>query len=103
MTAGGVLLGKGASDGRSVRAVVWWFSSVGSECDNLPGAGFGMGKAVGVRAGLDDGRVEGGPVDDGRAEPWICERLRPSKWGWHLFPARSLPCHLAVGGSWASL
>jgi hypothetical protein len=32
---------------------------------------------VGVAAGLDDVRTEGEPVDDGGAQPWVGEGLRP--------------------------
>ena len=38
----------------------------------------GLGEAVGVGAGLDDGAVEGEPVDDRGAEPGVGEGLGPA-------------------------
>lgn len=49
------------------------------------GAGAGLGQAVGVGAGLDDVAAEGEPINNGRAEPGVGERLRPTIWGWYLF------------------
>src|SRR5215471_18199931 len=40
--------------------------------------GAGLGEAVGVGAGFDDGAVEGEPVDDGGAEAGVGEGLGPA-------------------------
>lgn len=41
-------------------------------------AGLGLGEAVGLGAGLDDGAVEGEAVHDGCAEPGVGEGLGPA-------------------------
>src|SRR5690606_2550061 len=41
----------------------------------------GLGQAVGVGAGLEDGAAEGEPVDDGSAEPGVAEGLCPAAEG----------------------
>ncbi|GGS91598.1 hypothetical protein GCM10010270_74720 [Streptomyces violaceus] len=46
-------------------------------CVGVFGLCLGVGESVGLGAGLDDGAVEGEPVDDGRVKPRICEGLRP--------------------------
>jgi len=52
--------------------------------NSVPSAGcvlvllLGVGKAVGVGAGLDDGAAEGEPVHDRCAEPRVGEGLRPA-------------------------
>jgi hypothetical protein len=45
----------------------------------------GLGEAVGVGAGFNDGAVEGEPVDDRGAEPRVSEGLGPAIWGWLMF------------------
>ena len=38
----------------------------------------GVGEAVGVGAGFDDGAFEGEPVDDSAADVWVGEGFRPA-------------------------
>jgi hypothetical protein len=63
------------------------------------GSGASLGEAVGVGAGLDDVPAEGEAVDDGGAEPGVGEGLGPANRGCHMFPMTYLVFDLRLCGS----